>query len=109
MSKPTPSFIVSYVRWILRWRWPVLIACLLAAAIAASGLRYLGFTSDFRVYFGPKNPELLAYEALEDIYTKTDNILFVLQPKDKNVFTRETLTAITIPMWITSINNLMTW
>ena len=91
MSKPTPSFIVSYVRWILRWRWPVLIACLLAAAIAASGLRYLGFTSDFRVYFGPKNPELLAYEALEDIYTKTDNILFVLQPKDKNVFTRKTL------------------
>jgi len=91
MSKPTPSFIVGYVRWILHWRWPVLIACLLAAAIAASGLRYLGFTSDFRVYFGPKNPELLAYEALEDIYTKTDNILFVLQPKDKNVFTRKTL------------------
>ncbi|NIS80528.1 MAG: RND family transporter, partial [Anaerolineales bacterium] len=62
-----------------------------ATAAAASGVRYLETTADFRVWFGPENPELLAYEALEDTYTKTDNILFVVQPKDKNVFTRETL------------------
>ncbi len=91
MENLTQRFIPAYVIWIFRWRWPVLVGCLLAVAVAASGLRYLGYTSDFRVFFGPKNPELLAYEALEDTYTKTDNILFVLQPKDKIVFTRETL------------------
>ena len=109
MQNLIQRLIPAYARWIIRWRWPVLIASLLAAVTAASGVRYLETTADIRVYFGPENPQLLAYDALEDTYTKTDNILFVLQPKDKNVFTRETLTAITIPMWITSINNLMTW
>ena len=68
-----------------------MIAGLLAAAAAASGVRHLETTADYRVYFGEDNPQLNAFEALEDIYTRTDNLLFVLQPKDKNVFTRETL------------------
>jgi predicted RND superfamily exporter protein len=83
--------ILAYARWVIRWRWPVLIVCLMAALAAGSGLRHLAFTSDFRVYFGPENPELLAYETLEDTYTKTDNILFVLQPVQGDVFTSETL------------------
>lgn len=76
---------------VVRWRWPVLIACLLAAGVAAASVRYQDFTADYRVFFGPENPQLAANEATEDIYTKTDTILFVLQPKDKNVFTRENL------------------
>lgn len=91
MLNVTQRLTPAYVRWIIRWRWPVLIACLVAAVAAGSGVRYLEITADFRVYFGNNNPQLIAYETLEDIYTKTDNILFVLQPRDKNVFTRETL------------------
>jgi predicted RND superfamily exporter protein len=91
MLNLTQRLTPTYVHWIIRWRWPVLITCLVAAAAAASGIRYLETTVDFRVYFGKDNPQLIAYETLEDIYTKTDNILFVLQPKDKNVFTRKTL------------------
>ncbi len=91
MLNLTQRLTPAYVHWIIRWRWPVLIACLVAAAAAASGVRYLETTVDFRVYFGKDNPQLIAYETLEDIYTKTDNLLFVLQPKDKNVFTRKTL------------------
>ncbi|MFQ5803750.1 MAG: RND family transporter [Candidatus Methylomirabilales bacterium] len=91
MQDQAQGLIPAYAHWVTRWRWPVLIACLLAAAAATSGLLHLETTADFRVYFGPENPQLMAYEALEDTYTKTDNILFVLQPKDKNVFTRETL------------------
>lgn len=57
----------------------------------AMGFRYLETAVDFRVYFGEENPQLIAYETLEDTYTKTDNILFVLQPENINVFTREAL------------------
>lgn len=81
----------AYGRWIIRWRWPVVIAGIAATAAAASGLLHLGTTADYRVYFGKDNPQLNAFEALEDIYTKTDNLLFVLQPRDKKVFTRATL------------------
>jgi predicted RND superfamily exporter protein len=91
MPNLVQRLIPAYGRWVIRRRWPVLICCLAVAVAAAAGIPRLGFTSDFRVFFGPRNPELLAYEALEDTYTKTDNVLFVLQPNDKNVFTRETL------------------
>ncbi len=99
MADMAQSLIPVYARWVIRWRWPVLIACLLAAGAAASGVRYLGFNADFRVFFGKENPQLIAYEALEDTYTKTDNILFVLRPKDGDVFTRETLSIVKRAAW----------
>lgn len=83
MPNLTQRLVPPYVGWIIRWRWSVLIACLMAAVAAGSGVRYLEITADFRVYFGKNNPQLIAYETLEDIYTKTDHILFVLQPRDK--------------------------
>ncbi len=83
--------ITAYARWVIRWRWPVLAVCLLAVAAAGYGLRNFQFSADYKVYFGPDNPELLAFQAFEDTYTKSENILFVLQPADKNVFSRRTL------------------
>jgi predicted RND superfamily exporter protein len=81
----------AYAHWVIKWRWPVLLACVLTALAAATGMRGIDLTADYRVFFGEDNPQLNAFEALEDTYTKTDNILFVLQPADKNVFTRKTL------------------
>ncbi len=91
MPNVAQRFIPAYARWIIRWRWPVLIACLLIAFAAGSGIRFFAYIADYRVYFSAENPQLIAYNALEDIYTNTDNLIFVLQPGDKNVFTRETL------------------
>ena len=84
----------AYGRWVIRWRWPVLVACVLAAVAAAWGIRYVEYTADYRVYFGPDNPQLAAYAAVEQTYTQTDNILFVLQPGDGDVFTRENLAVV---------------
>jgi len=67
------------------------VACLLAVVAAAYGLRNFQFSADYKVYFGPDNPELIAFQAFEDTYTKSENIIFVLQPADKNIFSRRTL------------------
>ncbi|HEB86139.1 MAG TPA: RND family transporter, partial [Gammaproteobacteria bacterium] len=88
------GMITVYARWIIRWRWAVLVACLLAVTAAAYGLRNFQFSADYKVYFGPDNPELIAFQAFEGTYTKSENILFVLQPADKNVFSRRTLEII---------------
>jgi len=84
-------YLPTYARWIIRRRWWVILASLLLVGAAAIALPRLQTTDDFRVYFGPQNPELLAYNALEETYTKTDTILIVLQPQDKKIFTRKTL------------------
>ncbi|MEN8132779.1 MAG: MMPL family transporter, partial [Pseudomonadota bacterium] len=84
----------SFAKNIIRWRWAVILLSLLAVFAVASGGRFLGFTNDYRAFFSEENPQLLAFEKLEKTYTKDDNVLFVLAPKDGNVFTNETLAAI---------------
>ena len=91
MADREDRLIASYAGWVIRWRLLVVILCVAVAGAAGYGLRYLQFTSDFRIYFGPGNPELVAFENLENTYTKTDNILFVLQPAAGDIFTRGTL------------------
>jgi predicted RND superfamily exporter protein len=88
----------SYGEWILRWRFPVILLCLLLVALAASGTRFLSFKTDYRVFFSADNPQLQAFEQLQNTYTKTDNVLFAIAPKDGTVFTRDTLAAIA---WLT--------
>ena len=96
MSKPTirGSTIVAYTKWVIRWRWPVLAITLAVVAVLASGARFLAFSNDYRVFFGETNPQLQAFEALQNIYSKNDNILIVLAPEDGDVFTPTTLAAV---------------
>jgi len=94
MQKRVEQFVPGYTRRIIRWRWWVVIVCLLVAAVAGYGLRNFSFTADYKVYFSKDNAELVAFKKFEDTYTNSENILFVLQPKDKNIFTRETLETV---------------
>ncbi len=84
----------SYARWIIRWRYLVVLVTILAALAAASGGRFLGFSNDYRMFFGDDNPQLLAFEKMQDTFNKNDNILFVITPKSGKVFTRETLAIV---------------
>lgn len=54
----------------------------------------LTFTNDCRIFLSDENPQVLAFEALENAYTKNDNVMFVVAPPDRQVFTREPLKAI---------------
>ncbi|NNG13093.1 MAG: MMPL family transporter [Halobacteria archaeon] len=81
-------------QWTVRHRWQVILVMLLVAASAGSGIRSLTFNNDLRVFFSEQNPQLRALEDLEATYNKIDNVLFVIAPRDGNVFTRATLAAI---------------
>ncbi len=84
----------KYIDWVLAHRWLVIFLVLIGVVASATGVKKLYFTSDYRIFFSEENPQLQAFEALQDTYTKNDNILFVITPKDGKVFTRKTLTAI---------------
>lgn len=96
MSALADRLAVAYARGIVRWRWLVVLLSLLAALSLISGARFLSFTSDYRVFFGEDNPQLTAYESLQNIYTKTDNILFVIKPTAQTVATANTLSAVKV-------------
>ncbi len=77
--------------WVIRFRWLIILMTLLLVFTAASGGRFLSFSTDYRVFFSKDNPQLLAFETLQNTYTKNDNVMFAVEPKDGKVFTRETL------------------
>ncbi len=83
-----------YAHWVIRWRWLIVIGAIAAVLLMASGGRFLHFDNDYRIFFGEENPQLLAFENLQDTYTKNDNVLLVLAPKDGHVFTPQTLAAV---------------
>ena len=102
MPTPFEHFAVRWVDRVVKHPWWVLVAVLLVVAVAAAGLPELRFSNNFREYFSPNNPELLAFEELEAVYAKSDNILFVVQPRSGDVFTPrmlEALEALTAEAW----------
>ncbi len=98
-SRIRDQFPEAYGRWVVRWRWPVLLVSLLIFAGSIVGATRIVISADNDVFFDEDNPQLLALEQFEETYIKEEGILFVIAPDDKNVFSRETLAAIE---WLTN-------
>ena len=74
--------------------WLTIGLALIVAAIAASGLPGLKLANNYRVFFSSDNPELVAFEHFQETYTKNDNILFYVEPKENEVFSPQVAEAI---------------
>lgn len=83
---------------LVRWRWIAFIGTFAVVLLASGGVRHLEFSNDYRIFFSKENPQLLAFENLQNTYTKSDNVLFTISPADGNVFKPNTLEAI---QWLT--------
>ena len=74
--------------------WLTMLLCLVVLGTLGSGVTGLGLSSNYRSYFGPQNPELLAFDNFQDTYTKNDNIFFLIKPDDNQVFTPRIMEAV---------------
>lgn len=79
---------------IIRYRWWIIVGTLALMMTAASGGRFLGFSTDYRAFFSKGNPQLEAFEAIQNTYTKEDNLMIALEPKNGVVFSREFLAVV---------------
>lgn len=87
------NFAVKWAEFVVKFKWPVVIVTLvMALGLASQG--NMEFDGDYHVFFSKSNPELEAFDALQEKYTKDDNVVIVLAPKNGNVFTKENLVAI---------------
>lgn len=91
---PTNSFAASWADWVLKYRWLVIFTSFALAMSAGFGGQFLDFDNDYHSFFGSTNPQLQAFDALQEKYTKDDNLLIVVEPEDGQVFKKETLAAL---------------
>ena len=97
----------AYGELIVKRKWLALLVGVLFTVFWIMGLSGLSMNPDNRVYFSEDNPQLLALEALENTYSRDDNVYLVLAPKDKNVFTPKNLEAVrelTERLWQTPLS-----
>ena len=93
-EKDSSPLAERYGAWVVCHPWLVLAVSLAIGMLFASGAARLGFIDEYRVFFGPDNPQLLAFDEVEAIYTKNDNILIVVETPDNDAFSRRTLEVV---------------
>ncbi|MEM9422040.1 MAG: RND transporter, partial [Pseudomonadota bacterium] len=76
------AFAVGLTEQIIKWRWLVIALSFALAIGVVSNARFLTFGNDYRVFFSDENPELAAFEALQETYTKNDNMFFMVRHRD---------------------------
>jgi predicted RND superfamily exporter protein len=79
--------------------WLVLLISILLVLSTAYGTKNLIFKGDYKVFFSEENPQLTAFESVQEIYSKSDNVAFILEPTNGDIFTKENLAAV---YWLTT-------
>lgn len=85
---------VLLAKWIIQCRWLVLGASLCLVIGLGLGLKHNSVNSDVNAFFNADNPQMLEDQVIKDKYGNERRIFIALQPKDQNVFTKSTLSAI---------------
>jgi len=85
----------SFINFVLNNRLVTAFLALLLFAITTYGAQFLTFKTDYRVFFGKDNPQLATWDQLQDTYTKTDNLVFVIKTRaGQDIFNKQTISLV---------------
>ncbi len=90
----TSVLLDRYTAFILRRRWLGLASAVAVMLALTAGVQFITISNDWRDMLDEDNPQLVAFDALEDTYTATNAALIAVAPKSGTVFTREALGAV---------------
>lgn len=90
----------NYAEFIYRFRYLILVVTLALTMLFSLGAKTLFSNpdNDYRTFFNADNPELIAFDFIQDTFTKSDNALLVVVPTSGDVFNPNSLNAI---QWLT--------
>lgn len=80
--------------WSIRSRWILIPLTVLVVAAVSYGASTLRFAGDYRVFFGPNNPDFIANEKAQATFGRSDNVAFVIIPDGGDIYTDRTLRAV---------------
>ncbi|MGE4012273.1 MAG: RND family transporter, partial [Alphaproteobacteria bacterium] len=86
-----PAFNIRFFTWVVQHPWLVIALTILWTGALGFHLKDMSFDPDSRVFFSATNPQRIALDKVENTYNKANNVLFVLAPKNGDVFTKRTL------------------
>ena len=92
MNSKRNNFTSQWAALVIKYRWWVVIASI-AFTVGLASQGKMEFDGDYHAFFSESNPELEAFDALQEKYTKDDNILIALVPENGDVFTKNNLEA----------------
>ncbi len=69
-------------RFIVRWRWLGIAACLALTFVLASRLPEIRVDNSEKAFLFPDNPELIRYDRFRDQFDRDDRILVILHPPE---------------------------
>ncbi|MFT7588614.1 MAG: putative RND superfamily exporter protein, partial [Limisphaerales bacterium] len=93
-NKHNNTRVTALAEWVIKRRWFVVLASLVLTMMAGYGGQFITFNNDYHIFFDEGNPRVMAFDGLQEKYTKDDNVFIVIEPENGNVFTLETLKAI---------------
>ena len=92
---PSNNLLTAYVRWLIQHRIFMLVVSVVVTLAIGGGALQLSVTNDMRSFFGKDNPQLEAFEKLESVYERLDNLVFVVEATgDADLFSKSGLSLI---------------
>ncbi|MEP4891419.1 MAG: MMPL family transporter [Aliiglaciecola sp.] len=79
---------------VLNRPWLTIFLSLLFVFICATGAQKLAFNGDYKVYFEKDNPQRIAFDEMQAIFSKNENANILISPKSGSVFNPTTLKLI---------------
>ncbi len=92
------GFVRRFAEFTLNYRYFVFLITIAIVVVSALGIPKIKVTPDYRVMFSEDYPQLIAFDAMQNIFGQRDNIMIALAPDDGEIFTAKTLDAIE---WLT--------
>ena len=83
--------ISKYLAITNRFRYLVVFVTLLFVALASTQITKLEVITDYRVFFGPDNPELKSFEEVEDIYGDNEGFIVALHLEEGDFLNSDAL------------------
>lgn len=79
-----------------------IVLVFIVTVVAMIGAQNLYFRGDYKVFFEPDDPQRLAFEEMQNIFNKSENVAFMVVPDDATVLkstTLELVVALTEQAW----------
>ncbi|AXR07372.1 efflux RND transporter permease subunit [Salinimonas sediminis] len=84
----------GWMKWCLHSPKFAILLFIALCAVTATGASQLYFRGDYKVFFEPDNPQRKAFEDMQNIFNKSENVSFLVVPAAPTVYQSDTFRLI---------------